>query len=368
MVYEVWEGDLEAVKEKAARVIKKCKKYGCRFTFEEVGETFGSVDGEVFRFVNIEVEGFAACGDWKLLGHIEHTGKGNLLTSYTAEELPEFCKDAVPVCEHCGRKINRVFTYVVINNKTGELKQVGKTCLEDYTGIDLVSALELKNFFHALEEADGEIDRDLRPDWRYLSVLEAMQAAFYVVEKHGYIKKADVAEKRQPSTASRVLGTLYDIKERAYMGNKYKEMAQKAILWAKQFGECGSDYLHNIAVIANSEYVRVKNVGILASIAPAYMREKQNKNSGSEWQGEIGKRFEVDISSATCTTKWDNGYGVTSLYNFTDNAGNIYIWKASKDIDEEIKAGIKHIKGTVKAHTEFRGVKQTELTRCIVSI
>ena len=33
----------------------------------------------------------------------------------------------------------------------------------------------------------------------------------------------------------------------------------------------------------------------------------------------------------------------------------------------EMEAEINAIKGTIKAHNEFRGVKQTELTRCQVA-
>ena len=47
-----------------------------------------------------------------------------------------------------------------------------------------------------------------------------------------------------------------------------------------------------------------------------------------------------------------------------DENGNVYTWKTSGGIycDESIDE--VELKGTVKAHNEYRGVKQTELTRC----
>jgi len=55
----------------------------------------------------------------------------------------------------------------------------------------------------------------------------------------------------------------------------------------------------------------------------------------------------------------------TFLYEFTTEDGNILIWKTSKWLDDEKE--FKTVSGTVKAHNEFRGVKQTELTRCKVA-
>lgn len=42
---------------------------------------------------------------------------------------------------------------------------------------------------------------------------------------------------------------------------------------------------------------------------------------------------------------------------------NVFTWKTSTWVED----GVQTIKGTVKAHNEFRGTKQTELTRCKVT-
>ena len=50
---------------------------------------------------------------------------------------------------------------------------------------------------------------------------------------------------------------------------------------------------------------------------------------------------------------------MTYIYKIVDIDGNIYTWKTSGGIAEETT----EIVGTVKAHNEYRGTKQTELTR-----
>ena len=47
-----------------------------------------------------------------------------------------------------------------------------------------------------------------------------------------------------------------------------------------------------------------------------------------------------------------------------DKDGNIYTWKTSGGIYCNGYADEVELKATVKAHNEFRGAKQTELTRC----
>ena len=51
------------------------------------------------------------------------------------------------------------------------------------------------------------------------------------------------------------------------------------------------------------------------------------------------------------------------LYKFVDEAGNIFIWYASRPIELHERMTLK---ATIKAHNERNGVKQTVLTRCKV--
>ena len=75
-------------------------------------------------------------------------------------------------------------------------------------------------------------------------------------------------------------------------------------------------------------------------------------NSG-EYVGNVGDKINV-----TLTFK---GY-----HTFEDENGNTFIWvtSASKDFEENKTYTVK---GTIKAHKEYKGVKQTNLTRCRVA-
>lgn len=55
------------------------------------------------------------------------------------------------------------------------------------------------------------------------------------------------------------------------------------------------------------------------------------------------------------------GMGVTNVHRMLDNEGNLYVWFATT---QALEAGEDYvIAGTVRAHKEFQGIKETILTR-----
>ena len=52
-----------------------------------------------------------------------------------------------------------------------------------------------------------------------------------------------------------------------------------------------------------------------------------------------------------------------TLPKFIDVNDNIYTWKTTK----VFKDGVTSLTGTVKTHNDYKGIKQTELTRCKVA-
>lgn len=90
----------------------------------------------------------------------------------------------------------------------------------------------------------------------------------------------------------------------------------------------------------------------------------------SEHVGEVGEKLTV-VVTYTHTASWENGYGgywnsgVTNLHTFKDEDGNVFIWKTGKFIEADYGTKMT-LSGTVKEHSEYKGIKQTALTRCKV--
>jgi len=77
--------------------------------------------------------------------------------------------------------------------------------------------------------------------------------------------------------------------------------------------------------------------------------------------GAVGEKITI-TASVRATGTFETQYGITHVYTMTDASGNVLVWKTGTRIDE----GTMTITGTVKAHSEYRGARQTELTRCKV--
>lgn len=93
--------------------------------------------------------------------------------------------------------------------------------------------------------------------------------------------------------------------------------------------------------------------------------------STSEYLGKVGEKLEIVVTYIH-TASWETEYGgywntqVTNLHTFKDEAGNIIVWKTANYIEADYGTKMT-IKGTVKEHSEYKGIKQTVLTRCKLS-
>jgi len=108
-------------------------------------------------------------------------------------------------------------------------------------------------------------------------------------------------------------------------------------------------------------------------------KELHPETHPSEYIGEVGKRLKglkltITFETEFCYHKgsWDER--VSFFYTMVDEQGNIFTWKASSPIGIVIDDKWNHLgkgdtvvlDGTVKEHKEYKGDKQTVLTRCKV--
>ena len=84
--------------------------------------------------------------------------------------------------------------------------------------------------------------------------------------------------------------------------------------------------------------------------------------SSSEYVGTVGERLELDLT-VDSAIELDSSYGRTTMHVMSDVNGNCFVWTTTS---KHWSAGThKHIRGTVKQHKEYKGRRQTILSRCI---
>lgn len=416
--YMIWEGFMDKVNAKMRTVQKKCAKYGVEFTYRETGKdeyrTFkqknddGTTEEIKLRYVEVEAEGKAQINGWEWLARIEHTEKGNLIHSATDVTVPVKYYESGCYCEHCNTNRFRKNLHLVRNMETGEIKQVGETCLADYThGMSASGIAFYQSLFTGLEEEEERVPSCGGYGWgkrKYYDPDEVTRFMSEAIRHFGFVPKHDESEYYEgvskQATAYRVedflavahgekshftyrMDDYYKIKEEmekigfnAERPETVKE-AHDALAWIAEQDDSRSSYIHNLKLVCSMSQVNSWHFGILASLLPTWnkslVREAERKAKeaveiNSKHIGSIGERITFDVFSTQVVTSWETEYGMMWLVKFVSTDGNVFMWRASSlhALPDDFGL-IKKITGTVKNHDEFRGVKQTFINRCKVA-
>lgn len=397
MVYAIYEDFFPEVEKKLNRVAKKCIKHGNDFTFEVKGEEIREKYNkeldrtEYFKFVLVEVEGTAKIDSWECIAVLEVHGSGNIIRRINTEiEVPERFKTSENICEHCNSNRRRNNLYVIHNIETDEWKQVGGDCLKLYTGgLNMEYVAAYMDGITELEENDGVIGGSGKP---YFSVEEVISYAVEVIGKTGYFN----AQSNLPTKGlvgwlvyqpiSRAIEEINKELENSKMDVRFSdkdffkegtEATVKAIIEYYKGLEDNSEFIHNIHVMLNEGYIQGKNIGFLCYLPEGYARYIQKEverakrieaAAKSEYFGEVGKRYkDKAIQSVNLITAWETQWGVTHIYKITLEDGVVLIWKSSNGLYLEDGEDFDKISFTIKGHNEYKGEKQTEVTRCKVT-
>lgn len=396
MKYTVYANQVEEVTKRLDRMAKKAARYGIPFSYT-VGEEhpvqiavqkYDDVNHHLYTDKVVTVAGvdfdldceeLIRASGWKVLAHIEHGDLGNIVTGIGCDSIKNEWYMAPARCDHCNTNRKRTVTFIV-ENENGEQKQVGKSCLKEYTGISPDTAImwaELRGFFPEMEIRDG---------WTgFASALmdetkTVLAYAYDSIKKDGY--------GRRDSSHSTFGAVLESLRKGPDPSKEGMEAAEKMIDWLKDVGDRfdredstvwkeAGDLERNCVPFARSGFVKRQQIGRLCYIPVAYSkhvqhlmeterkREARKKEKDSEYVGKIGERIKFVATTVTELASWDTQYGRTFLYKMTDEAGNVFIWFASGCYETGIDI---EVTGTVKDHNEREGVKQTILTRCKFSI
>ena len=402
--FAIYEENMPKFEKALNRIKNKCEKYNCPFVYNEIGEEFRTEtittdeDGTILaspieitrRFAIVEVEAKPVIDNWELIASLEHTKEGNIIHSVRNDiEIPKRYYNVAPYCEHCNTKRYRKNSFIIRNTETNEFKQVGKTCLNDFTGN--INAEWLASFYAMFDKlATFEAPQvGCSNNTRYFPTVDLLAYTVAVTNIYGYCKSG------ANNATGETVKDFYIVSEcggypfgNERIKEKIQEVnfkvteedtatAKKIIAYVDSIADT-NNYIHNIKTLCASDMVAYKNVNLLVSAITCYNRELERKAKAEAQKKEAGKskhignikdRLTINIASWRCLTSWCNCYDgyhetTTFLYQFVDNAGNIFVWKTQKYFTED--AELQTITGTVKAHNVFRDAKQTELTRCKV--
>ena len=297
-------------------------------------------------------------------------------------------------CDYCRTNRKRNKTYLVVNQETGEWKQLGKECLKLFvTGIDVDAIATFESFIKEAEEAANPGDEFFyNKRFRFVKVADALALACTVYRERGYLATRDVAGNSNDlcnkNIVQRKLAQQYGydsdflnifnsvrdkIDEITVKTDTAiaKEDTEVAVEMVKRFPD--EPYYNNLKVIVENEYIPLNKLGLLVSIPKAIDRyedekkkqeEKERLAAESDYLGSVGEKISVNFVSGREVACCETQFGLLHIYEFKDANGNTVVWKSSssKDIPE-----IGVVAGTVKSHEEYNGIKQTVILRAKIT-
>ena len=401
MVYAIYEEFFPDVEKKLNRIANKCKKCGNDFAFKVKGEEVRAIKKitpvdmigmpkpvEYLKFILVDVEGTAKIDNWECIAVLEVNDIGNIIRRINTEiEVPERFKTSKNICEHCNSKRGRKNLFVIHNVETDEWKQVGGDCLNLYTGgLNMEYVTAYLDGITELEEFDGFIGESRK---HYYPVKDVLAFAVEIINKMGYFNsKSDC-----PTKGLVMIMEFFDSNERIRKLNEElasakldvrfsrndffleetRETVDKIIDYYLNLND-ESEFVHNVKIMLQMEYVQAKDFGFLCYLPEGYAKyineqKERAKRIDAKHFGEIGKRYkDIEVLCMEVIASWETQWGVTMIYKFTLADGTILIWKTSTGIYFDRGEVLDKITFTVKEHTEYKGDKQTEITRCKVTM
>jgi hypothetical protein len=315
-------------------------------------------------------------GDYKFIARLERTGAGTIIDSIPGEVLPERFRHAGGQCDHCRTDRPRKDLFVV-QAPDGALVQVGRTCLRDFMGTDTPASVAARfRFLREAVEWSDEWSLGSGPVADSAAELLAVTAA--AIRLWGWVPKS-APESAGTPTASRISVWFY-----LPPGNARDDLdALKAAISDADWAEAAatmewvhsnvddSEYMHNLRVVLSSGVVEPKRRGYACSAVAAHQRalgrlelkrREREVSADSKHVGVVGERLRGLELTVLSNRGFSSQFGDSVLYKMRDDAGNVFTWFKSGDGIMDV-GNTYILDATVKAHTSYEGVLETQLTR-----
>ena len=391
-VYEVYQPRMEGLRDSIAKLNRRAVKIGVapivvretgNVRDEEIKNPETNEVTSVRRFVEITVTGTAPkFNGWTLAAVIERVEDANLIRKSPdcKIELAKY-RDCLAVCDHCKTDRNRNSTYVVAHD-SGELKQVGSSCIKDFLGHKdphaLAALAEIAYSLGELCEEAGDGDYSEGGGVRNLLLVKTfLNHAQMAVRTFGFVSSKRAKEDMMSmSTAMTAMDTMFPPRNgrtRSSPTDEDRAQAEKAVqhvldTLGSRPSESLNDFEHNILTVCKCSAVDPKNAGLLAFVPEYYRRSIEERKVAAESKhfGEVGKRARDVKITYLKSTGFDSQYGYTFIHSFAADDGSKLIWKTGSNF--ELNSGESVVATfTVKSHDEYKGHKQTHISRVKLS-
>lgn len=295
-------------------------------------------------------------------------------------------------CDHCHTRRGRLISYVVKHKTDGRVLQLGRNCFQDYIGKDTLAALEFQSVIVSSfcdDEGFWPMERGGMRQIPIVNVVECIAAAEAMFRKDGWMNNQRdplsgeiLVEGTHRIAARRVQNAADDshLEEPTIHRNLWsKWIAENVTAGDREFAQMVIDRMQQETVegefgttlqnVADYQWIPARKAS-LACYMGQFLRQIDRKareaamNATRVYVGTVGVREVFENLTCVRCSNVDTDFGVLYINAFNDANGNVLVWKTgSMDFKEGETVTLQ---ATVKDHTDYKGTKQTILSRCKV--
>lgn len=386
----IWTGNVpvdatDLVVERVERLAKRALRQGFPIPVVHFGDRFslpGYAEGTTVDWVaaTISASGKLALGNYEFVGTISALEDGSPFITYSpgADRLAIPFILTVNFCDHCQTERYRKDTYLV-RDKDGSVKQVGSSCIKDFTGHDPSSIVGWLAAVESLSFDDDEIQGWNRTATVFYGPDRIVSLAARIVSKVGYVSKQKAYDEERISTGELLRSWLSSPKPKEFDEDFPSTDASEALYIATRDavldkrGVSTNEWEQDILTLAAASGVQWRHVGILGSAVILGLRAQEHRvNNGRGESNFIGERSQrLDFTDVTIKMKrmFDGQYGTSYVIRMSVNESDDLLTFASGAFAYAVNEGdVVSFTATVKGHElDSRSERPTTvLTRCTI--
>lgn len=299
-------------------------------------------------------------------------------------------------CDHCGKFRDRNTTYLVTHPETGETMQVGASCMEAFLGIKPKGLWTL-----GMKVDDLYPEDEPPPPASSMTVTDNREliAKALIATEMGkrYVSKSRAEEWGTASTADRVGDLFGENTFRRYTPEEREEREQAQsqlqdvldsgvvddVIAAGTAIGTDSDYGRNLTMALEAGFATTRMHGVVISAVAVYGRQQRDTaraQADRDRTATAAQGYAADVKTrmrevpVTVTNVYEStrpryaypyGDEPFQIITMRDADGHEIVWRTGSI--QPVEPGDRvTMTGTVKAHSQYRDVDQTEINRALL--
>ena len=381
----------EKFNEFEERILKLNKKYCSSISTKVIQKSLSKgFNGVEFTLTEFQIVGEKPLlGEYEVLAIKKIDGNHAILFGCGVSEVPkEFWDSEKTHCDHCATKRSRKNLAIIRNVKTGEILQVGKSCLKEYTHSmddEVWKIYKTTSLYEFIENFHMENYSPCR-SFEVFDTKKYLGICYHEILKYGYVSVSEANTRQDILPTKDVCRKQYQkfrenggIPEEFLHTEKVKEIIS---WWLGQTNRETDPFWLNVSSVLKEGYIHLSALGLVAFLPSVYKKDMErlaNLEKAYKFSPcfpsnmKVGDKVKLEVvlrKRNYYETNFSYYGGTNACYQFSDEHGYCFLWRTApkpllEDIDLEKETKIL-LSGTVKEFTEYKRTKQTVLTRCKV--